>query len=67
MVAFIERIKAVNGVINAVVDDRYADALAEAQEIDRRLDGRDSQLQALPLLGVPITVKVAFGVKGVFF
>lgn len=67
MCAFIERIKAVNGVINAVVDDRFADALKEAQEIDRLLDKNDAHLLTLPFVGVPFTVKVAFGVKGAFF
>lgn len=67
MSAFIERIKAVNDVINAVVDDRFDQALKEAQEIDRRLDKNDAHLLTLPFVGVPITVKVAFGVEGAFF
>lgn len=64
MLAYIQRIKDVNGIINAVVDERFREALVEAQEIDRRLEANDPNIQNLPFLGVPFTVKVAFGVKG---
>ena len=31
--AFIDRIKIVNGIVNAVVDNRFKDALEQAQSI----------------------------------
>lgn len=64
--AFIERIKAVNPLVNAVVDQRFADALREARELDARLDATpdDEALRGLPLLGVPLTVKESIAVKG---
>lgn len=65
--AFVDRINAVNPVVNAVVDQRFADALREAKEIDARLDAGDESLKDLPLLGVPITVKESIAVKGLSF
>ena len=62
--AFVDRINAVNPVVNAVVDQRFADALRDAQDIDARLDAGDETLKDLPLLGVPFTVKESIAVKG---
>lgn len=65
--AHIERIEAVNPLINALVADRFAAARAEADDADRRLDAarRDGGLDALPpLLGVPCTIKEFFSVQG---
>uniref|UniRef100_A0A182W2W7 Amidase domain-containing protein n=1 Tax=Anopheles minimus TaxID=112268 RepID=A0A182W2W7_9DIPT len=69
--AYVLRIREVNPLINAVVEERFEDALAEATEADERVAacGVDEQaLQALatahPLLGVPITVKESCSVKG---
>ncbi|KAI1289831.1 Fatty-acid amide hydrolase 2 [Halotydeus destructor] len=72
--AFIERIKAVDGYVNAVVHRRFEEAILEAREIDRKIadelekgsvDGSDSVL-ALPLLGVPFTGKDTMAVEGLY-
>ncbi|XP_013399812.1 fatty-acid amide hydrolase 2 [Lingula anatina] len=65
---FINRIKVINPIVNAVVSERFEDALAEAREIDSiigagKLDERYSEVNA-PFLGVPFTTKEAFAVKG---
>jgi fatty acid amide hydrolase 2 len=58
----------VNPYINAVVEDRYGDALREAQEVDTftasRIKTEEEIEKETPLLGVPITVKESCGVKG---
>lgn len=36
--AYIERIKAVNGILNAVVSERFAEALEEAKQIDKDIE-----------------------------
>ncbi|RWS09815.1 fatty-acid amide hydrolase 2-like protein [Dinothrombium tinctorium] len=67
--AFIARIKEVDPLVNAVVDQRYEDAIKEAQEIDRKLDnirrGDDDKddILKLPLLGVPFTGKDSIAIK----
>jgi amidase len=53
--AALARLDAVNPAINAVVDHRPADVLAEAAAIDAAI-GRGEE--AGPLAGVPVTVKV---------
>lgn len=63
---YIVRIKAVNPIINAVIECRYKEALEEAQWVDdlvKLLDG-DEVWDKYPLLGVPISVKEPIGVKG---
>ena len=69
--AFIDRIHQVNPLINAVVGDRFEEALADAKHIDKVLDSRElesnqekSDLLSKPLLGVPITVKESLACKG---
>ncbi|NXT25908.1 FAAH2 hydrolase, partial [Syrrhaptes paradoxus] len=64
--AYVERIKEVNPLINAVVKDRFEEALQEARQVDRLLaEGPgDEYLEQFPLLGVPITVKEAFSLHG---
>lgn len=66
--AYINRVKDVNPLLNAVVQDRFEDALREAQEVDAFLttDGLDKEelLKTKPLLGVPLTVKESIAVKG---
>ncbi len=53
--AALARLDAVNPVLNAVVDHRPADVLAQADAVDRRVAaGEDPGL----LAGVPVTVKV---------
>ena len=56
----------VNPVINAVVDQMFDSALAEAADIDSALTSHleSISISKRPLLGVPLTVKEAFGVRG---
>lgn len=52
--AFINRIKEVNPIINALVDDRFEEALEEARKIDRDIESNsitDLDFQAKPFLG----------------
>ncbi|NWU90094.1 FAAH2 hydrolase, partial [Upupa epops] len=66
---YVERIREVNPLINALVKDRFEEALREAQQVDQLLSeghGDDSLEEKFPLLGVPITVKEAFSLHGVF-
>ncbi|XP_052751078.1 fatty-acid amide hydrolase 2-like [Galleria mellonella] len=64
--AVIERIKEVNPVLNAVVCNRYEEALAEAREVDRLIAGGLSPKveEEKPFLGVPFTTKESQAVKG---
>ncbi|XP_078037813.1 fatty-acid amide hydrolase 2 [Augochlora pura] len=65
--AFIERAKEVNGLINAVVENRYSDALEEAKEVDKRLEKSqnvDEIKKETPFLGVPFTTKESNEAKG---
>jgi fatty acid amide hydrolase len=59
--AFIERIEAVDGKLNAVVVRRFDDARREAAAADERI-ARGEPIG--PLHGVPITVKECFHVAG---
>lgn len=66
---FIERINVVNNSINAVVADRFSEAILEAREIDEMLsemtqEQRDELEIAKPFLGLPFTAKEAFAVAG---
>lgn len=69
--AFIDRIHEVNPLLNAVVGDRFIEALEEARHIDEVLDSSEADsyeeksiLLNKPLLGVPITVKESLACKG---
>ncbi|XP_076179172.1 fatty-acid amide hydrolase 2 [Ptiloglossa arizonensis] len=65
--AFIERAKEVNAIINAIVEDRYTDALEEAKEVDKRLQilqDIDLIKEKVPFLGVPFTTKESIEAKG---
>ena len=59
---FIDHIKAVNPCLNAVVEERFEDALLEAIEADKQIDQINFEQQ--PLYGVPISIKESFHVKG---
>src|SRR5699024_476510 len=59
---FIEQIKAVNHALNAVVEERFEQALEEARQCDEEINRVD--LSDKPLYGVPISVKESFHVKG---
>jgi amidase len=59
--AALARLDAVNPSINAVVDHRPADVLAQAGAIDAAIAGNDN---LGPLAGVPVTVKVNIDQEG---
>ncbi|SDC25599.1 fatty acid amide hydrolase 2 [Melghirimyces thermohalophilus] len=58
--AHIERIQSIHPSLNALVCERFEQALAEAKEADRRRREQED----LPLLGMPITVKETLDVEG---
>lgn len=66
--AFIERTKLVQHYLNAIVDERFEDAIKEAKAIDEFLKTctmSEAQLASLkPLLGVPFTTKDSIQVAG---
>lgn len=66
--SFIERIKTVEPFINATVDCCFTDAIEEAKKADDFINSKTLSKEELekdfPLLGVPISVKVFFRVKG---
>ncbi|GFW29984.1 fatty-acid amide hydrolase 2-A [Trichonephila clavipes] len=66
--AYIHRIEQVNPILNAVVDQRNAEALEEAFYIDELVasgEKTEKELEReMPLLGVPLTVKEAICVSG---
>lgn len=65
---YIDRILTVNTILNAVMDERFADALKEAKKADHLCNemDKDELLKNFPLLGVPFTVKEMIGVKGLY-
>lgn len=68
VLAYIARIKEVNPYLNAVVENRFQDAVRDAQEVDRLVTSHCKTEQEIenetPLLGVPFTVKESCSVKG---
>src|SRR5699024_3436439 len=56
--AYINHIKKINPIINAMVEDRFTDALEEAREKDGQKGEKG------PLHGVTISIKEAFDVAG---
>lgn len=65
--AYIDRINEVNGVLNAVIDGPFSEALDEAREIDRKIENgeiSDAEFSSKPFLGVPFTTKDSTAVKG---
>ncbi|EFN75789.1 Fatty-acid amide hydrolase 2 [Harpegnathos saltator] len=68
IVAYVERCKKVNPVLNAIVENRYEAALREAREIDEFLKSTAMDEEKIarekPLLGVPVTVKESIAVRG---
>lgn len=66
VLAYIERIKEVNPIINAVVEDRFEAAIEDARRADRMVEST-SEFQLItnyPILGVPFTVKESCSLKG---
>lgn len=66
--AYIERIRLINPLVNALIEDRFNDSLEEAKVADALVKESGKTAQELeiekPLLGVPITVKSNIAVKG---
>lgn len=69
--AYIQRIQEVQPVINAVVEQRFNDALEEACHVDNLILSGEKTVQQLekefPLLGIPLSVKEAISVSGMLF
>uniref|UniRef100_A0A0A9ZDX3 Fatty-acid amide hydrolase 2 n=1 Tax=Lygus hesperus TaxID=30085 RepID=A0A0A9ZDX3_LYGHE len=69
--AYIARIREVNPLLNAVTDERFEEAVKEAEAVDRLIESKSKPVELLeketPLLGVPITVKESCQVKGMSF
>ncbi|RVE44206.1 hypothetical protein evm_011161 [Chilo suppressalis] len=70
LTVYIERVKEVNPLLNAIVEERYRAALEDAKEVDRRIrearqNGTLEQLvEDKPILGVPFTVKESCSLGG---
>ncbi|KAG8553907.1 hypothetical protein GDO81_003595 [Engystomops pustulosus] len=66
--SFISRIREVNPTINALVCDRFDEALREAKAVDDLVSSGTQDERTLkenyPLLGVPLSVKEAFALQG---
>ncbi|XP_063909576.1 fatty-acid amide hydrolase 2-A-like [Zophobas morio] len=66
--AYIKRIKEVNPILNAVVEDRFEIALQDARNVDNYLqtsfESNEELEKTKPLLGVPLTVKESCSLGG---
>lgn len=62
--AFISRIKAVNGILNAVVDERFEDAIKDAKIADELIRDGKVDFEKQPFFGVPFTAKESTACKG---
>jgi len=61
---YINRIKEVNGLLNALVDDCFEEALKLAKAVDEDIAKGVADFEAKPLLGVPFTSKESTHCKG---
>lgn len=72
MQAYIKRIREVNPLINAIIDERFEAALNDARQLDQRIEQEmtGETNHSFPsifnqtLLGVPFTIKDSFAVNG---
>ncbi|CAL1292223.1 unnamed protein product [Larinioides sclopetarius] len=66
--AYIDRILEVEPFINGTAERRFEDALKEAREVDLLVasgnNSKEQLAESKPLLGIPLTVKCMFRVKG---
>ncbi|CAL4203167.1 unnamed protein product [Meganyctiphanes norvegica] len=64
--AFIERIKYINPILNCMVDNRFDEALKEAENVDNliKVSSIETLAETKPFLGVPFTVKDLIALKG---
>lgn len=65
--AYITRINEVNPLINALIGQRFESAIEEAKEWDQMIANKVVDFEALPLIGIPITIKECHAVKGMPF
>ncbi|XP_014294804.1 fatty-acid amide hydrolase 2 [Halyomorpha halys] len=69
--AHVNRIKEINKLLNAVVDERFNDAIEDAKVVDKFLAETDLTPEEInikkPFLGVPFTSKESTKAKGMFF
>ena len=68
MECHIARVTQVAPYVNAIIADRFDEALAEAKQLDKELDESPNDERFSegnkPFLGVPLSVKEAFAVTG---
>lgn len=68
MQTFIDRIEEVNPLLNSVVDQRFSEALKDAEEADKLIASgvwtEEELAEKKPFLGVPISTKDCIQVKG---
>ncbi|CAJ0941838.1 unnamed protein product, partial [Mesorhabditis belari] len=67
--AYVERLREVNSLLNAVADDYTDDALNKAKEIDEQIKNSSEEekkklFDEKPLLGIPFTCKDLYDIKG---
>lgn len=62
--AFINRIKEVNGILNAVVDERFEEAIKDAKAADELIRDGKVDFEKQPFFGVPFTAKESTACKG---
>ncbi|XP_035731808.1 fatty-acid amide hydrolase 2-B-like isoform X2 [Vespa mandarinia] len=69
--AYIQRIKQVNPILNAVIEDRFQEALEEAKICDKNIRNNEITIPELkkqkPLYGIPFTVKESCMLKGLSY
>lgn len=65
--AYISRVKTVNPILNAIMEDRFEIAIQEAKNVEKSLMAANLNLDEVkinsPLLGVPITIKESIAVE----
>ncbi|XP_011635134.1 fatty-acid amide hydrolase 2 isoform X2 [Pogonomyrmex barbatus] len=71
IIAYVKRCKRVNPLINAIVEDRFEEAIQEAREIDAFLQSTAMDEAKIasekPLLGLPVTIKESIAVQGMSY
>ena len=65
--AYINRILAVNPLINALIGQRFDEALNEAKVLDQKIANNEVNTESLPLIGIPVTIKECVAVKDMPF
>lgn len=69
MRAYVEHAENVNKITNAIVEQRFQNALQEAIEVDKKLKESTKSAAEMeaetPLLGVPVSIKESIMVEGI--